>query len=387
MEATKNNTYRIITLGEFKVTKGEEILTVSSASSKKIWELYKFMLTFKDRKFTPESLNDQVWISEAYSDPRGTLRRQMHRMRQILKEDHLPEQEWTIRFENGYYFWNPTLSFELDSEVFEKTLSASNCEQPDDLACCLKALELYRGDYLPDLYEQHWVFGIRNHFRRLYLNALHDAVEQLYEQKEFSQILNLCQQAIQIDNYEERFHIEYMKALTGMGRQREALSHYDQITSFYYKELGLKPSDELKAFYKSITQTGGGEPDSDFIRSLTSRVVYEDAYYCEADVFKAICELEKRRSERDSKQFTIGVLKLVPISTNSMSREQFRIRHLKLHLLSHLRKGDAFTLWNQYQFLILLDNGTEEGVKSMLKRMVSTYEQSQHLSVDYLSQI
>jgi DNA-binding SARP family transcriptional activator len=303
-------------------------------------------------------------------------------MRQILKEDQLDEQEWTIRFENGYYFWNPSLAYELDTETFEKSLTTANCDHPDELMCCLQAIDLYRGDYLPDLYEQHWVFGIRNHYRRLFLNALHDAVEQLYEQKNFSKILSLCQQAIQIDNYEERFHIEYMKALAGMGRLREALAHYDQITSFYYKELGLKPSDELKAFYKTMTQTEASDPNSDFIQSLTSRVVYEDAYYCEPETFRAICELEKRRHERDQKHFMIGVLKLVPIPTNSMSREQFRVRHLKLHLLSHLRKGDSFTLWNQYQFLILLENGTEEGIKTMLNRMVSTYEQPQHLSIE-----
>lgn len=386
MKRQKVNGYTIKTLGEFEVMKGNEVLTSVSASSKKIWELYKFMLTFKDRKFTPESLNDQVWISESYTDPRGTLRRQMHRMRQILKEDNLPEQEWSIRYENGYYFWNPAIDYTLDADLFQKYLTTVVCEHPDDLSCCLKAIDLYKGDYLPDLYEQHWVFSIRTHYRRLFLSALNDSIKYLYDLEDYTKVLDLCQQAIQIDNYEERFHIEYMRALTKMDRQKEALGHYDQITSFYYKELGLKPSDEMRLFYQSITRTPVSN-DVDFIESLTRTENYKDAYYCDPEVFRSICELEKRKSERHDRPFIIGVLKLTPIPGNDMAREQYRIRHLKMHLLGCLRKGDVLTLWNHYRFLILISDMSEESVQSMISRIISTYDQSDQLTADFLRQL
>ena len=66
----------IHTLGRFDVIKDGHSLVMSSSGSKKIWELYKFMLTHRDRAFTPETLMDQLWVSESYSDPRSTLRRQ-----------------------------------------------------------------------------------------------------------------------------------------------------------------------------------------------------------------------------------------------------------------------------------------------------------------------
>lgn len=66
--------YHIYTLGRFDVIKEDVSLVASASGSKKIWELYKFMLTYRDRAFTPESLMDQLWVSESYNDPRSTLR-------------------------------------------------------------------------------------------------------------------------------------------------------------------------------------------------------------------------------------------------------------------------------------------------------------------------
>ncbi|MBM7560942.1 AfsR/SARP family transcriptional regulator [Fusibacter tunisiensis] len=385
MKALKNGAYRIYTLGEFEVIKDEDSLTGTAASSKKIWELYKFMLTNRTRKFTPETLNDQVWISESYSDPRVTLRRQMHRMRQLLKEDHLPETEWTIRFENGYYFWNPNLKVQIDSADFESFLTAENCNDPDVLSNCLKAISIYKGDYLPDLYEQHWVFSVRNYYRRLFLNALNDAVDTLYGLGDYSRILDLCQQAIQIDTYEERFHIEYMKALTAINRKKDALAHYDEITSFYYREMGLKPSEDFKNLYKLLVSTVPQRDTEDFIASLTAPETFENAFYVEPDIFKSICELEKRRNERDGKTFIVAVLRLTPLAKqHSLAREQYRIKHFTSHLMTHLRKGDSFTLWNQYQFLILIHGASESGLHAMMDRVIQNYEQPEYLSVDYV---
>lgn len=93
----------VYTLGRFDVIKDGCSLIMNSAGSKKIWELFKFMLTYRDRSFTPESLMDQLWVSEEYSDPRSTLRKQMHRLRKALGEDSSDENENTILFNNGYY--------------------------------------------------------------------------------------------------------------------------------------------------------------------------------------------------------------------------------------------------------------------------------------------
>ena len=139
-------TFYIYTLGRFDVIKEDISLVMSSSGSKKIWELYKFMLTYRDRAFTPEALMDQLWVSESYSDPRSTLRRQMHRLRQALLEDRSEDCEKTLLFSNGYYRWNHQIPIALDTERFE-----DYAEEGDRLKTSAPeaALEAYRSALAP----------------------------------------------------------------------------------------------------------------------------------------------------------------------------------------------------------------------------------------------
>ncbi len=374
-----NNTKFIVhTLGRFDVIKDGDSLVMSSSGSKKLWELYKFMLTHRERSFTPESLMDQLWVSETYNDPRSTLRRQMHRLRQSLSEDDAEETDYTIRFTNGYYKWNDHIDIQIDIDVFENLIkqgdSYSQATPQKALEYYREALSYYNGDYLPDCYDQHWVFSIRNHYRRLYLKTVLSAIEIMKTDQLYDEIVTICQNAIQIDIYEESFHIHFMEALMHKGQQKQALEHYEYITGFYYHEMGLKPSPEMRTLYKRLLQTNAPIlGDSDLYETLEANVVFENAFYCEPSVFKSIYELERRRSQRSGACFSIGVINVTPIKGYSQSQENLRITHLKQHLMEKLRKGDTFSLWTDNQFVILLPGIDSTLMEKVLKRILDTF--------------
>ena len=156
---SENSKFIVYTLGRFDVIKDGNSLVMSSSGSKKLWELYKFMLTHRDRSFTPETLMDQLWVSESYSDPRSTLRRQMHRLRQSLLEEDAKENFNTIHFTNGYYKWNELLEYEIDVDLFESLIRQGDVctvtAPQNALGYYLEALSYYYGDYLPDCFDQH----------------------------------------------------------------------------------------------------------------------------------------------------------------------------------------------------------------------------------------
>lgn len=154
---TKNkqlHIFTVSTLGNFDVIKNGHSLITSTSTSKKIWELYKFMLTHRDRSFTPEALLDQLWIYEEYNDPRSTLRRQMHRLRQTLQEDSKNDEETTILYVNGYYKWNAQIELILDADLLEMHLKEGDSLKIPNPGSALeaytKAIDLYLGDYLPE---------------------------------------------------------------------------------------------------------------------------------------------------------------------------------------------------------------------------------------------
>lgn len=384
--------YSIQTLGKFDVMKHGESLVMSSSGSKKIWELYKFMLTHRDRTFTPESLMDQLWVSEAYNDPRSTLRRQMHRLRQSLREEDAHEQLKTLQFTNGYYKWNEQLQCDIDTDQFEALIKQGDLfktSSPEKaIAFYLDAISLYHGDYLPECFDQHWIFSIRNHYRRLFLSTVLKAVEILKNLKQYDTIISLCQKAVQIDIYEEVFHLYLMEALLKNGDQKQGLAHYEHITGFYYHEMGLKPSAEMKLMYKRLLQTNTKvASESTLMDALESNLSLENAFYCEPEVFKSIYELERRRSQRSGAAFSIGVIGVAPIEGYSTSQEGLRISHLKEHLMHTLRKGDTFTLWNESQFIVLLPGVDGDVMKKVLERVLAPFPKSDHIEVDQIKEL
>lgn len=364
--------YNITTFGQFDVVKNYDSLVMSASSSKKLWELYKFLLVHRTQKFTPDSLADQLWVSESYSDHRGTLRRQMHRLRQILKEESADENSWTILFSSGYYMWNSSVSIKVDSDIFEAEVAQGDLylqENPSEaLRHYLMAIALYKGDYLPDLLNQHWVFSVRNHYRRLYLRAVENAVKLLTKKYAFDEIIRICQAAIRIDVHEEMFHIHYMRALAAKGLMKDALLHYEQITGFYFREMGLKPSKEMRELYNVLTTEPASPP-------AVIRDHVENAHFCEPDVFKSICELEHKRSDRSGADFSIGYLTIDVYSEPTMQL-------LKNHLYSHLRKGDCFTRWNERQFAVLLSGANHDRMKMIFERLLGSFDEREAFRAD-----
>ncbi len=364
--------YNITTLGQFDVVKNNDSLVMSASSSKKLWELYKFLLIHRNQKFTPDSLADQLWVSESYSDLRGTLRRQMHRLRQILKEESADENSWTILFSSGYYIWNSSVSIKVDSDIFEAEVAEGDLylqENPTEaLRHYLMAIALYKGDYLPDLLNQHWVFSVRNHYRRLYLKAVENAVKLLTSKHAFDEIIRICQAAIRIDVHEEMFHIHYMKALAAKGLLKDALLHYEQITGFYFREMGLKPSREMRELYNVLTSEPVSAP------SAIKEHVY-NAHYCEPDVFKSISELEHKRNERSGEDYSIGYLTIDKFSEPTMQL-------MKDHLLGHLRKSDCFTRWNERQFAVLLSGANRDQMKMIFDRLLGNFSEGDVFSAE-----
>ncbi len=365
----------IRTLGRFDVIKDGQSLVLSSSGSKKIWELYKFMLAHREMSFTPEALMDQLWVSEEYSDLRSTLRRQMHRLRRTLFEEECKEHERTLLFSNGYYRWNDKVSVHLDADSFEDLIKHGDglkeTAPQNALEVYQTALNLYHGDYLPDCVDQHWVFSIRNHLRRLFLRTVLNVIELLKGKGAYDEILPLCQKAIKIDVYEEAFHLSMMDALLNRGDQKQALEHYEYITGFYYREMGVKPSEEMRGIYKRMLKTQTTvQVDDNLYEALESNVSMENAFYCEPEVFKSIYELEKRRSQRSGASFSIGVITAVSQRGDTPSQEELRKKQLQLKLMERLRKGDSLTRWNENQFVVLLPGVDGPLLENVLHRVL-----------------
>lgn len=375
----------ITTLGRFDIAQGDTSLYGQAANAKKIWELFMFLFTYRDKSFTPEALADQLWPSEAYSDPRGTLRRQMHRLRQMLGESASETDCHLIHFTSGSYKWNQSHPLNADIDTFENHIKAgekhlhtssradsTSSDRLEALKAFEAAIALYKGDYLPDLVDQHWIFSVRHHYRRQYLKAVTNALNLQKALGLHEAMVATAHSAIQIDIYEEHFHLMYMEALLQQGSPKQALEHYEHITRFFYQEMGISPSQDLKHLYKRLLAAPTTGCDAIFA-SLDDHGPIENAFFCDPQVFKSIYELERRRSQRSGNHFSVAILSLKGHSGDTIAQDNMRSDRFKSHLAQTLRLGDTFAQWGTRQYAVLLPGVDEALMLRVIERVLSAF--------------
>lgn len=100
----RDNVLMIYTLGRFMVKRGETVLSDQSHRSYRLWELFQYLVTNRNKSFLPESIAENLWPDNTYSEPRQAVRTQVCRLRKLLK-DRDDNSEY-ITFVQGCYQWN-----------------------------------------------------------------------------------------------------------------------------------------------------------------------------------------------------------------------------------------------------------------------------------------
>ena len=143
----------IQTLGNFDIVHNGESILQESARSYKLYRLFQYFITYRDRRLLPETIIDNLYQDNESDDPKNVLRTQIYRLRQTFKKligkDRDVADYFNINISNGYYFFELGKSAMLDIDEFEKYIAQGETEITKDIDKALKnyqkALELYRG--------------------------------------------------------------------------------------------------------------------------------------------------------------------------------------------------------------------------------------------------
>ncbi len=372
----------IHTLGKFFIRQGENVLSESSSRSRRMWELFKYLLSHRDKSFFPEEILDNIWPEKDYSDPNTVMRAQMFRMRQALNNQKSElNLASNIVFSQGCYKWEDKIDCWVDVDHFENAVTEAkkNLKNSPDQAIAYykEAVNLYRGEYLPESAFSEWVVPIRAYYHDLYLNSVLDLIE-LYKAKHANkEIIKLCEQAVTVDYFEEKIHIKLIEALLAEGMTNRAKAHYNDVTAAYYRDLGVKPSTELKRLYRLISlEAGSFELDLGTIQEgLKGKEMVSGAYFCDPELFRYFYKLERLRAERSGKSVLLCLMTLTNPDYSLPASGQLKdvMNNLQDVVLESLRKGDIVTRWNEAQFLMLLPGLNREQATSVMERIESSY--------------
>jgi hypothetical protein len=230
----------------------------------------------------------------------------------------------------------------------------------------IKALELYRGDFLAEDPDLEWAVIPREHYRRLFIDSTLEVATWFFESNEFSKAVTLLRQAIKVDPYVEGLQIMLMKALLGAGELKAAAEHYGYCSSFLYKELGVKPSEEWKSLYKQLR-----EPETQSTRKRilegNIEVFMKDSgpLVCEPDFFWNFILFERRRLTRLGGESSLIIFELRNDHTNNDDKTvESGFFELESIVYQRLRKCDITCRLDGCHLAILLPFTGVDGGKT-----------------------
>jgi len=360
----------LFTLGRFEIYQSKKGSFTASARTTKLWDLFKYLLAHKGKGIAPEIILENLYPDEVYENPKNTLQNIVYRLRKLLKEEEFFNgYDCGVLFTNGCYSLSLPDNVFIDAEIFEdyvkKAESCKNDNIENAIECYEKAIELYGGDYFPELLYEDWIIPKRNYYRRMYIQSLLNLFELYREKEEYGKSVDVFEKAIQIEPYEEELHICFIESLIELGKMKDAKKHYEYITGILYKQFGIKPTAEMQKIYQLLKQK---QLANESIEQCLENDNPCGAFYCDINIFRSILLLEKRRSERTGDPlFPVSV----SIEGNNAKNE---IESFRETLINSLRKGDVITDWNESKLMILLPKVEYKQIMMVIDRIIKKHQ-------------
>ena len=359
-------------LGGFSLSWNGRKITDDDNRSRKVWLLLAYMICCRNRPVSQSELFSLLWGDEGTTNPVNALKTMLHRVRAMLDGLGGGAGHTLIIRREGSYSWNSAVPICVDTEEFEV-----QCRAAADPQAQLRALALYRGDFLPKLSSEPWIVPQRTYYHNLYLNVLRSVLPKLEEQKRPSDIAALCGQAIGIEPYDELLYQFLMQAQLDLGDQQGVIKTYESMSDLFYSSLGVLPADESKALYRRAAATVNGRTmDLGLLRDqLSEEDPSSGALVCDYDFFRLIYQAEARAVARSGDAVHIALISAAAAGAKPLPRRSLSccMDNLQSVIVRSLRKGDVVAQCSVSQYVLLLPQANYENSRMVCDRIVRAF--------------
>lgn len=372
---------RVKMFGEFEMSIGDCSISEKINNSKKMWRFLKYIIIHKDKPVSQKDLIDVLWPGGNSKDPYNALKNLLYRLRIALEENDMPNAKKIITLKNNKFAWNAEVECEFDFIEFEKLIKEINIDgisEERTIELCFQALEIYRGDLARTYAGEQWIVPVNTYYHTLYIELVKKICGILMENRRYDEIIQICENSIKIDEYEESFYEFMINSLLKKGSSKEAMRRYESVVDLFYNKLGINISQSFKSLYREIIKT---EKNTEFDLSVIKDDLREQsrkagAFLCEYEIFKDIYRIEARLLERTGKSIYIALFNMTDMNDDapvvkilSSCMENF----LEIAVKS-LRKGDVISRFSQSQYILLLPGITYENAEIVLERIIKNYK-------------
>ena len=241
---------KIVTLGRFELIKDGKPIQFSRKTQQKPLALLKALIAFGGKEVREDQIEDALWPEADGDVAHHSFEMTLHRFRKLIGHDK------AIQYREGRVTLDPAY-FWVDVWAFERLLGQIDGKESEEMTenailSAQKAIELYGGPFLAGETEQSWMVSIRERLRRKFLRNV-SWLGNCWEKGEKSEkALECYERGLDVDELAEELYRHLIMCYQRLGRQAEALSVYRRCKRTLSASLGIEPSSETEAIYRTI---------------------------------------------------------------------------------------------------------------------------------------
>jgi DNA-binding SARP family transcriptional activator len=239
---------KIYTLGRFEIFHDGRLLEFPHKAPRKQLLVLKALLAFGGRDVPARRVTDAIWPDEdgdASFRARGV---NLARLRTLLgSQDAITMSDERISLNCERCWW--------DARVFDRM-------SPKDGTGTLDAdlIALYGGSFLAGDSDQPWSVQLRERLRARFVQHLQRRAAQLEKQGAWANAATLYARGIETEDLAEELYQGLMRCHRELGRPAEGLAVYRRLRQILSVVLGIAPTAQSDALYRSLVDLSATHP-------------------------------------------------------------------------------------------------------------------------------
>jgi DNA-binding SARP family transcriptional activator len=246
-------------LGPFELFVGGAQVSAERWLRRKPRSLVKLLALQPRRQLHREQIIDLLWPDADFESAANNLHKAIHAARRALEPDLKSgsRSRFVVIRDNLVALCAPG-GVHVDVEAFESRAAAAL--RSDNPKLLEAALDLYRGDLLPeDLYED-WAVASRERLRGLYGDLLFRLARLREESGDYAEGVGLLRNLVAADPTNEEAHQRLMRLQALTGNRLGAFRQYRQLVQVLRSEAGVEPDRTTVELYDSISAKTANGP-------------------------------------------------------------------------------------------------------------------------------
>jgi DNA-binding SARP family transcriptional activator len=227
-------------LGGFELTYGDA--HVGAINAPRLQTLLAYLLLHRSCPQSRRHLAFLFWPDSTEAQARTNLRHLLYELQHAL-----PDADRCLLADTQRVQWRPDGPYTLDVADFEAAVAAG------DQAALQQAVELYRGDLLPDCYD-NWIQPERDRLRRAYRDSLERLIALTEDARDLPAALTYAELLLRHDPLHETAYRHLMRLHALNGDRAAALHIYQTCVTVLRHELGAPPAAATRMLYERLLQ-------------------------------------------------------------------------------------------------------------------------------------